>query len=354
MRDVGEENSVRIAAVGTVVPVTVIDQAEGEAILLRRYGDELSPRLRTIVSKVFRHPSIRRRRFAFDDPEEIFDEDPDERVERFTRSAVRLASDSCRAALAKAGREPGDVSSLVANTCTGYLCPGLSTYLLESLRLPSDTPVYDLVGHGCGAALPNLELASRLVADDGRVVLSVAVEICSATFRMDHDIGIIVSNAIFADGAAAAVLWKGSSGLELVDSTRVIAPEHREEIRYVYRDGRLYNQLSARLPDTVRKLTPPLVQRLLDARGLAVPDVPHWAIHPGGHKVVSAVQEGLGLSDEQVRVTREVLAEYGNMSSPTVLFGLERILGNGVGKGEWCVMIGMGAGMSIHAWLLKG
>jgi len=344
---------VRIRSIGTAVPERVIDQAEGEAILLRRYGDDLPPRLRTIVSKVFRHPSIRRRRFAFDDPEEIFDEDGDTRVERFTRSAVRLASDACRAALAKAGREPGDVSALVANTCTGYLCPGLSTYLLESLRLSPDTPVYDLVGHGCGAALPNLELASRLVPDNGKVVLSVAVEICSATFRMDHDIGIIVSNAIFADGAAAAVLWRDSPGLELVDSTRVIAPEHREEIRYVYRDGRLYNQLSARLPDTVGNLTPPLVNRLLKPKSLAAPDVLHWAIHPGGDKVVSAVQKGLGLSDEQVRVTREILSEYGNMSSPTVLFGLERIIQNGIGEGEWCVMIGMGAGMSIHAWLVR-
>jgi len=352
MADAGTGGGVRIAAVGTAVPATVIGQADGERILLGRYGNRLSPRLRTIAQKVFRHPSIRRRHFAFDDPQRVFDEDPDARIERFTRSAIALAVEACRTALQRSGRTTGDVHGLVVNTCTGYVCPGLSTYLLEALPLGSGTAVYDLVGHGCGGALPNLELGSRLVDGEG-VVVSVAVEICSATFEMGDDPGLIVSSAVFADGAAAAVLWRRPDGLLLVDSARAVYPEHREEIRYVYRHGRLHNQLSQRLPQTVRALTPSLVGSLLGRHGLAAGDVRHWAIHPGGHKVVCAVRDGLGLTDAQVGITREVLAEYGNMSSPTVLFGLERILKNGIGEGEWCVMIGMGAGMSIHAWLLR-
>jgi predicted naringenin-chalcone synthase len=343
---------VRIRSIGTAVPETEFGQAEAVEVLLGRYGDRLDRRHRDITEKVFRHPSIRKRHFAFNNPGQVFDEDPDERVERFTRSAIDLGTRACRSALETARKNPGDVSALVVNTCTGYLCPGLSSYLLEDLPLSSETPVYDLVGHGCGAALPNLEVGSRLVGDGG-VVLSLAVEICSATFRMENDIGLIVSNAIFADGAAAAVLSKGSAGLALIDSNRLISPEHREEIRYVYRDGRLFNQLSQRLPDTVKALAPPLVQALLDRHELDGKAIRHWAIHPGGHKVVTALQEGLALSDEQVRVSREILSEYGNMSSPTVLFGLERIMRNGIGNGEWCVMIGMGAGMSIHVWLLR-
>jgi predicted naringenin-chalcone synthase len=97
-----------------------------------------------------------------------------------------------------------------------------------------------------------------------------------------------------------------------------------------------------------------MVLSLLGRHGLSVQDVRHWAVHPGGDRIIESLKTGLGLSEEQLSVTRQVLRDYGNMSSPTVLFELERILATGIGKGEWCVMIAFGAGFSAHAYLLQG
>jgi predicted naringenin-chalcone synthase len=109
---------------------------------------------------------------------------------------------------------------LVVNTCTGYLCPGLSSYLLEKLGLPRNIRTYDLVGGGCGGAIPNLQAAQEYLKSAGKgTALCVAVEICSATFQMADDMSLLLSNALFADGAAAAVLWTRPQGLALVDSS---------------------------------------------------------------------------------------------------------------------------------------
>lgn len=345
--------AVRVAAIGTAAPDTIMRQEDAEAGLLLHYGDRLSARSRLLVQKVFRHPSVRQRHFAIDVPEHMVDEDPDARIGRFTEQAVRLATQACRNALARAGAPVEAVRAVVVNTCTGYLCPGLATYLIETLPLARDTRVYDLVGHGCGGAVPNLELASRFLDGPDGVALSVSVEICTATFQMGDDISLIISNALFGDGAAAAVLRRGGEGPVIVDTARHYAPEFREDIRYVYRKGQLHNQLSVRLAEILKAVVPRLVNGLLAKHGLAKDQVRHWAIHPGGEKLIQAIEQGLALAPEHLRVTRDVLANYGNMSSPTVWFEMERILANGVAPGDWCVMVGMGAGLSAYVVLLR-
>ncbi len=343
-----------IAAVAVAVPPLAMGQADAGAFLARHYAAAISPRALAILNKVCAHPSIRRRHFALASPEEILGEDPDARVARFTRAAVELSAQAARRALERAGLGVAEVAAVVVNTCTGYLCPGLSTYLLEELGLARETRVYDLVGAGCGGAVPNLELSRDiLAASAGRAVLSVSVEICSATFQMGDDLSLIVSNALFADGAAACVLSGHPQGMRIVAIRRLYAPESRDAIRYVHKGGQLHNQLSPALPRLVGGAVRQVVGGLLAAHGLSVAEVPHWAIHPGGEKVLNAIQEGLALSDEQVRVSREVLAAYGNMSSPTVWFELERLLANGMVAGDWCVVVGAGAGLSAHAALLR-
>jgi predicted naringenin-chalcone synthase len=247
-----------------------------------------------------------------------------------------------------------DVSGLVVNTCTGYLCPGISTYLIEKLGLARGVSVYDLVGSGCGGAIPNLEVSEALLGRKDRgVVVSVSVEICSATFQMEDDLSLLLSNALFGDGAAAAVLWTKPQGYELVASSSRYAPEKREFIRYVHKNGQLLNQLSIKLPEMVRKAAAEVVADVLAPRSLTPRDIKHWALHSGGEKIINAVQDELGLSEEQVRATRSVLSEYGNMSSPTVWFVLRELEKRGVAPGEWCIMVAFGAGFSAHAFLLR-
>jgi predicted naringenin-chalcone synthase len=158
---------------------------------------------------------------------------------------------------------------LVVNTCTGYICPGISTYLIEKLGLSRRVRAYDLVGSGCGGAIPNLEIAQSLLARNGDgVVVSVSVEICTATFQMENDLSLLLSNTLFGDGAAAAVLWTRPVGYELVASASRYVPEQRDTIRYVHKHGQLYNQLSLKLPDLVRKAAAQVVADVLEPQSL--------------------------------------------------------------------------------------
>jgi alkylresorcinol/alkylpyrone synthase len=349
------EQRPHIASIATATPPCTLDQTELGRLAHKNYQERLSPRSLSVIHALFSHPSIKQRSFAIDNIENLVDEDPDARVARFTHWSQELSAQAIERALAQVGLGAGDVAGLVVNTCTGYICPGISTYLVEKLGLSRNTRVYDLVGSGCGGAIPNLEIAESLARQNGDgVIVSASVEICTATFQMEDDLSLLLSNTLFGDGAAAAVLWTRPQGYELVASARRYVPEQRESIRYVHKNGRLYNQLSTRLPDMVRKAAAQVVDDVLAPRALKPRDIKHWALHNGGEKIINAVQDEIGLSEEQVHATRSVLSEHGNMSSPTVWFVLREIeKQGGVAPGEWCVMVAFGAGLSAHAYLLR-
>jgi alkylresorcinol/alkylpyrone synthase len=343
-----------IASVATATPPHPLDQAELGRLARKHYEKRLSPRSMSIIQALFAHPSIKQRSFAIDDVENLVDEDLDARIARFTHWSRELSAQAIGKALTQAGLVAADVAGLVVNTCTGYICPGISTYLIEKLDLPRSTRVYDLVGSGCGGAIPNLEVSGSLAGQTGKgVIVSVSVEICTATFQMEDDLSLLLSNTLFGDGAAAAVLWTKPEGYELVASARRYVPEQRESIRYVHKNGQLYNQLSLKLPDMVRKAAAQVVADVLAPRSLKAADIKHWALHSGGEKIINAVRDELGLSEEQVHATRSVLSAYGNMSSPTVWFVLQELEKRGVARGEWCIMVAFGAGLSAHAYLLR-
>jgi predicted naringenin-chalcone synthase len=349
----GSDSSAYIASFACVVPPYSADQAFSAELVKKHYAPQLNARSLGLIRATFSHPGIRKRHFAVHDPAQIMDETPDRKIARFTENAIELASQAAAKALDQAGVCAGDVTCLVVNTCTGYICPGISTYLIERLGLPRTTRVYDLVGSGCGGAIPNLQLAESLLMTNGGVVVSVAVEICSSVFQMGNDLSLILSNALFGDGAAAAVLMNRPAGFELVATAGFYVPEQRDAIRFVHKQGQLHNQLSTKLPDLVRKAASKVVADLLSARGLRTADIKHWAFHTGGEKIINAVRDEIGVPEEQLLATRATLAEYGNMSSPTVWFVLEELQRTGIAAGEWCVMVAYGAGLSAHACLLR-
>lgn len=306
-----------------------------------------------MISKVFKHPSVLQRHFALDKPETFLSEDADKKIERFTREALKLSAQAAVAAMKEVALKPPDITGLVVNTCTGYICPGLSTYLIEDLGLNSNILAYDLVGSGCGGAIPNLQICQAMLKETGHeAILSVSVEICSATFQMEDDLSLIISNAIFGDGAAAAIVWNQPRGLALVASASRYAPEYRDDIRFVYQNGQLHNQLSLRLPKLVSKTVFLLITDFLKQQGLDFKDIKHWILHSGGENIIEAIKNELNLSERQLRATRAVLANYGNLSSVTVWFVLQQIKET-LKPGELCLMISFGAGLSAHVYLLK-
>ena len=342
-----------VASIASVVPPFCADQDSAAELVKRHFGDRLTQRSLGLIRATFAHPSIRKRHFAVEDPAEIMTESSDQRVARFTEKSVELAAQAVNRALGEAGVAVSEVTGLVVNTCTGYICPGISTYLVERLGLSRSARVYDLVGSGCGGAIPNLQVAEALVKTGGGVVVSVAVEICSAAFQMGNDLSLILSNALFGDGAAAVVLSDRPQGFELVASAGRYFPEQRESIRFVHKGGQLHNQLSTDLPHLVRKAAAGVVDDLLVSSSLGKDDIGHWALHTGGEKIINAVRDEIGIPEERLRATRTVLEQYGNMSSPTVWFVMDELQREGICRDELCVLLAYGAGLSAHAYLLR-
>lgn len=349
-----KNESVSIASLGIATPPYAVKQSDAEKFLRNHYAKVLEPKNLSKMIKIFAHPSVENRYIAVKDLESLVNEDPDSRIERFTQWAVELSLQAIKNALEQTEITVDEITGLVVNTCTGYVCPGISTYLLEKLGFSNTIRMHDLVGSGCGGSIPNLQVCSDMIQGNrDEIVLSVSVEICSATFQMADDLSLIISNALFADGASAAVLCGRPGILKLVAVASRCDTKYREDIRYIYKNGQLHNQLSLQLPEFASETVAKVVDDLLTPRGLRREDINHWAFHPGGEKVINTLRDKLEIPDTKLKQTREILSRYGNMSSPTVLFVLREIIKRDITPGDWCVIVAFGAGLSAHGLLLK-
>ncbi len=342
-----------ILAVGTACPELYITQSE--ALAFYEAQDLLPPGQQSLYRRLLSDGPVKGRYFGLQQAAEIIGESSDSQILRFTDQARKIAAEACRQALAQAGCAPDAVGGIVVNTCTGYLCPGLTSYLIEDLALPNNIKALDIMGMGCGAAIPNLESGcGMLYRTRGKPVLCVAVEICSATHMIDDDPGLTVSNCIFGDGAAAVLLGPGSNdGPALLDFETGIFPEHREALRYRTQQGRLRNTLSRRVPVIGAACLEKVTRSLLARHAMDVADVAWWAVHAGGTTVLDQVAARLGLKPATLQVSHEVFATHGNMSSPTVLFALRRQMEAGNTKGPG-LLLAFGAGFSAFAALACG
>src|SRR5471032_2877334 len=195
----------------TAVPAHTYTQEECWDIIARSSARErLHKRSRLILHSILRGDhGIGTRNFALPQIDRVFDLTPDELNAAFRSEGPKLAGRALTEALAQAGLRADQLDALFICTCTGYLCPGLTSYVAEQLGLRSDAVLHDLAGLGCGAAIPALRAVSHLLAaKPDAVVACVAVEICSAAFYLDDDPGVLISACLFGDGAAATI-WRG-------------------------------------------------------------------------------------------------------------------------------------------------
>jgi len=306
----------------------------------------LHKRSRLILHSLLRgEHGVARRHFAVTEIDRIFDLTPDELNQAYRTAAPRLAEEALLPALAQAGLRPDQLDALLVCTCTGYLCPGVSSYVAEHLGLRPNAYLQDLVGLGCGAAIPTLRSAQNvLAAQPDAIVACIAVEICSAAFFLDDDPGVLISACLFSDGAAASI-WRGTpgpSGLRAGAFDTLHRPEDRDKLRFEMKDGKLRNLLHRTVPE----LAAGAVKTLWDRRG----DRPVSRIvsHSGGVDVLDAI--AAAVPGYALDASRTVLRDYGNMSSPSVLFGLEETLRTASPGPEgdfW--LVSFGAGFSAHS-----
>jgi alkylresorcinol/alkylpyrone synthase len=347
-----------VSGLATAVPPRSFTQPECWEALKRAERPELDARTRSVLRGILNHDNgIERRSLALDSLDQAFDLDPDTLHGRFEAHAPKLASEAGRRALESAGIDARAVDAVVVSTCTGYLCPGLTSYVAESLGLRSDIVPFDLVGQGCAAALPNLRAAEALIESRGAEnVLSVCVEVCSAAMYLDRDLGVLVSACLFGDGAAAAVCTSKPAGanrrVRWVAGESTTRPEHRDALRFEMRGGRLRNVLTLPVP----KLAAAHVREVFDAASkrssFSREAISGWVMHAGGRRVLDELRATMALGTEDLRFSSTVLREYGNLSSPFVLFVLDRALRSAAPGGLWW-MSSFGAGFSCHGALLE-
>jgi alkylresorcinol/alkylpyrone synthase len=216
-----------------------------------------------------------------------------------------------------------------------------------------------MLGLGCAGALPTLQRAWDYArAHPGRKALMLAVEICSASYYFDNTLETAVGNAICADGAAAFLVSMESNQTsrlpEIVDFESYLDPEQLDKVGFEQREGKLRIILAALIRDLAAPMIKKALDPLLERNGLSRSDIRFWVAHPGGRRVIDNVQQQMGLTDEQLRFSKAVLRNYGNMSSPTVMFVLDEVLRHGDPQcGDWGVMIALGPGMAAEAALLR-
>jgi alkylresorcinol/alkylpyrone synthase len=348
-----------IIGLGTAAPAQTYKQSEGwEAVQVTPQFEQLSTRSRAILRKVLTGDNgIDTRRLALDSLHEVFGTGPDELHARFTKNAPLLATQAAERALQNSGTQAAEIDALIISTCTGYLCPGLTSKVSERLGLRTETLLLDLVGQGCGAALPNLRTGEALLAS-GRChrVLSVCVEVCSAAFYLDNDPGVLVSACLFGDGAGAAVLSREPNPktreIKWRTARSITWPHQRDLLRFEQRHGMLRNILSPEVPELAAQACSQLLNDTLAEAGVAREQISGWIWHSGGRDVLMALQEKMNLTAEDVRWSATVLREFGNVSSPCVFFVLQTALAENAPGGLWW-MSSFGAGFSCHGALLE-
>jgi len=348
-----------IIGLGTAVPPQRHAQRAGwDAVQQWPRFSQLQPRSRALLKKVLCGDNgIDTRHLALESLAEVFDSTPDELHERFARHAPALATEAARRALKNASCLPAEIDAVLISTCTGYLCPGLTSYVSEQLGLRADVFALDLVGQGCGAALPNLRAGEAiLTAGRAKKILSICVEVCSAAFFVDDDPGVLISACLFADGAGAAVLsadpLPGRRRVEWMYSGSRLDTAERDTLRFGQQDGKLRNILQPEVPRIAGDLAEKLFSESLVAAGVKREAIAGWILHTGGRDVILALRDKLKLSADDVRHSSAVLREFGNLSSPTVYFVLERALNDSVPDGLWWLSA-FGAGFSCHGAILK-
>jgi len=347
------QHAPRILSLGTSNPRFRYSQKEIYDLSVRHFPHYADRR----IEHIFMTSDIDYRYFSFDAATIAPDETADDLHRRYEENAVLLAREAAVRALEESQFSPTEIDAVVTSTCTGYLCPGISASLVQQMGMRADIRRADLVGMGCSGAMPALQHAVDFARSNPRqVCLLVTVEICSACYYFDDSLETVVGNAICGDGAAAAVvgIQEASTFPVVLGFESLVDPSYIQSVGFQFRDGKLRIVLSKDLRSIAGGMAAKVVDRLLCRRGIRNEEIRHWIIHSGGRKVIDGIRSALDISEDRLGSSRRVLRNFGNMSSPTVLFVLNDLARTAAPeRGDLGVMLAMGPGLSVEAALVK-
>jgi alkylresorcinol/alkylpyrone synthase len=344
-----------ITHVGTAVPRHAIEQDAVAGVVARTFG--LDAERTASVRGLFDRARVRRRHSVVPleqvgDPRSLSESMP-----LYRRHGLELALSAASSCLEQASLAARDIDFIITSSCTGVSLPSLATLLVGPLGLRSDVRRLPLTELGCAGGASALAHAhAHLRAFPEARVLVVAVELPSLTFRGDDPSPEnLVASALFGDGAAA-VLLQGSAaktGVEILATHTGLLPASLDDMGFDLRDSGFYVVLSKNVPRIIADATPPVVRQFLERHQLSLEELEFFVLHPGGRRVLEALEHSLALKPAHTAASWNVLADYGNQSSASVLFVLRETLGRGVPRG-YGLLAAFGPGITVELALLRG
>ena len=346
-----QPNKVALLSLATAVPETILTQAEATAIARRLFGRRTD--LFEGLAGVFQNAGIRQRHIVR--PQAWYEGDHGWAVRNqvYIEAAEALYIEAAREALDQAGVRPDEVDALVTVSTTGIATPSLEARVAGRMGFRQDAERVPVFGLGCAGGVSGLALASRLAAvAPGRTVLFVTVELCSISIRLDKPTKAnIVATALFGDGAAACVLRSNADGLaDFAEGAEILWPETLDIMGWNVEDPGLGVIFDRSIPPFVEEHMAEGVRRIAARNGIVPGDVHRFTCHPGGAKVIAALETSLSLAEGALDHERAVLRDYGNMSAPTVLFVLKRLLEAGMPDNS--MLLALGPGFTASGLLL--
>ena len=362
-----------ILSISTATPECFLSQAEAlahakkyccttekeEAVLERLYRRTTIKNRPTIFASADAAKTSEIDRFyRTDDVLGSYNPSTGERMARYKAEIQPLATRVAAQALAQAKIETESIDSLVTVSCTGFFSPGFDTTIIEQLNLSREVSRTHIGFMGCHGAINGLRVASALAQASKGTVMLVAAEICSLHFQYGSKKDDILANALFADGAAALILTVSENELKkqnqpqrrLLSTASHLISASRESMSWEIENHGFVMTLGAEVADLIRQNLPLWIEKWLASQNLTLDQIGSWAVHPGGPKILDAVEDCLGLPPEAMAASRKILAQYGNMSSPTILFILEALAAAGASGPT--VVLAFGPGLSVEAALI--
>lgn len=309
------------------------------------------------VKKIFEGAAVDKR-YSIMDPIEVFTKTSfEERNDIYVREIIELGEKVLKKTLQKANWNPQDLDYIITVSCTGIMIPSVDAYLINKLQLRQDIVRLPVTEMGCAAGISGIIYAKNfLQANPGKRAAVIAIESPTATFQLDDfSMANIVSAAIFGDGAACVLL----SSHDDDEGPKILAEEMYHFYDNIHMMGfKLTNSglqmvLDIEVPETIASHFPDIIHPFLSKNDLKIDDIDHLIFHPGGKKIVQTVEDLFSHLGKNIDDTKEVLRLYGNMSSVTVLYVLERIMDRKPNKGEKGLMLSFGPGFSAQRVILQ-
>lgn len=309
------------------------------------------------VKKIFEGAMVDKR-YSIMEPSEVFTATSfEEKNDIYVRETIKLGEKVLGKALQKANWNPESLDYIITVSCTGIMIPSLDAYLINALKLRQDIVRLPVTEMGCAAGISGMIYAKNfLQANPGKRAAVIAVESPTATFQLDDfSMPNIVSAAIFGDGAACVLLSSDDNeeGPKIIDDDMYHFYDAIQMMGFKLVNSGLQMVLDVEVPETIASHFPEIIHPFLEKNKLKIEDIDHLIFHPGGKKIMQTVEDLFSGLGKNINDTKEVMRLYGNMSSATVLYVLERVMDNKPKKGEKGLLLSFGPGFSAQRILIE-